>query len=1513
MGDWLSPDPWFDDDDDEISAALTNLKLHKPKTYTTQSLATYRAACIALRRRGVPGAVCRSHLPWAPTAAGDPGEACRAAVAAWAAELEAAAGAAGVPLEVDAPADWFRLAHVVLSCLPSEAIGACFCGPFGADRYTFPACGHMVEQTDDDVWIQQAPAERASTLADALRARPPPQPLHDAAGAAQRIRCPRCGVAGPALHELVPRFLPASAARAPTVLWIVILRSKADGLSRHRVAIPEALYFDAATGEPAALERGEPAPGGVRRYVLSGVMLFHSKRERDDPPPEFDGDSGGRYSICMALAPGDFYWFGDEEAGAAPVRGAAADDLLSRHGHSAFYNADLACRPSSQVFLPIPEAKRHANDVEHATELLHVVRNELCLPRVKNPNECEARALRALRAIQALAHGSCGDLPGATARDVRDALVLDEEQRPSLASLVALLSPQYSGSTRRAAANVIHGLATPDVVETGSDGGWDVATQTHRQHALGKEPLLVEYLVSWLQQCVVRHEAQTHIDGEDNDASKGAYWRRRKMVNEPIDQRKLKDKKKKKKRGDDDDDAEGATAWKPRETEMCLLLCRCLRSLCVNADNATRLAGAGAVPPLLTVLRHAPPDCLLAAAGCLIPIAIWQPKLISIHGGVPLLVRMLNAPLQPLSRLSAVQILAQLVVDETDCGRLANARGAGEDTANVGSDAWKREFALEAVPLVAACALGNNPEPVRAQAAQAAVDLYVTDGSRHLCFGADERTEATTSDSEYANDTYLEVVYGRDSDECAAHRAEVARLPAKAKRRGGLLQVDTVDVAKVEEETRTKERKHRKYAGPPSGETAHLRRGGLENVSQPRKVAFDGAKFVWETRDKASGHAAVAVCNAHNKYEQDFAALQADPARLQEAKNKAKKHNKQLNPFKKRMPDPTITGCHTATVELLALTGVPETAEVNALGCFVVRTTETAILCECVPDRPKFGPPPVTVEGKRKLAEETCMEWIVHLLGLLEDEMNDLGLEFDIAQYDAGAANRRREAKEKKAKAKHRKEGQVEVLVKDPTAPTPMKWEDFVRRAAPEGEPDATGRPGPPAVPLLRGRHPNVLAELWTMVLHRSSLALVAHGCAAMLNLISEPGVNAHVRAKYQDEIRKVPETLSQGIASSSKDLIMKKLEILFMLKELDLVEANLFRLDKKMRTRYKSVVLYWRKHLGYSALSSATEGFDKQTLRRLQETFAEIDEDGSGYLSPEELAALFKKKLRMPMSQSKLEDIVDEVDIDGNGLIDFEEFLLVVKNMKNMKSVQSKLGVALAKGANSGVLGNFVGDATAGIFSGSEGLGGMFGPNRKKLTDEIKEVDKDVLEYQHNHKEFFMKRYQIKGDWVLVAKLVYAAALDWGDGVVSAEPLIQTLVNNPQWVEQLGFAKKRRGMAMDKHAQAKYQDTLRLASTYQTLSEQAAAAGIARRGGGGDDDASDGGDDDDEHWDYQTFEDNVVKLIRAFRRSEQQAREDKLKREENMERVAKKKPVVASRLRRLALGSKADVPDPDA
>ena len=86
------------------------------------------------------------------------------------------------------------------------------------------------------------------------------------------------------------------------------------------------------------------------------------------------------------------------------------------------------------------------------------------------------------------------------------------------------------------------------------------------------------------------------------------------------------------------------------------------------------------------------------------------------------------------------------------------------------------------------------------------------------------------------------------------------------------------------------------------------------------------------------------------------------------------------------------------------------------------------------------------------------------------------------------------------------------------------------------------------------------------------------------------------------------------------------------------------------MRLKFQSIILNWRKHLGYSALSSATAGFDKETLLKLQELFAELDADGSGYLDAEELGVLFKN-MRMPMGQRELDDIVDEIDVDGNGV----------------------------------------------------------------------------------------------------------------------------------------------------------------------------------------------------------------------------------------------------------------------
>ena len=140
------------------------------------------------------------------------------------------------------------------------------------------------------------------------------------------------------------------------------------------------------------------------------------------------------------------------------------------------------------------------------------------------------------------------------------------------------------------------------------------------------------------------------------------------------------------------------------------------------------------------------------------------------------------------------------------------------------------------------------------------------------------------------------------------------------------------------------------------------------------------------------------------------------------------------------------------------------------------------------------------------------------------------------------------------------------------------------------------------------------------------------------------------VREHWKKEFNALPDSMSTGVASRSKVLVTKKLELLVLLNQLEIVERNVWRVARPLRLKFQSIILNWRKHLGYSALSSATAGFDKETLLKLQELFAELDADGSGYLDAEELGVLFKN-MRMPMGQRELDDIVDEIDVDGNGV----------------------------------------------------------------------------------------------------------------------------------------------------------------------------------------------------------------------------------------------------------------------
>mmetsp|Transcript_16044 Transcript_16044/g.64790 ORF Transcript_16044/g.64790 Transcript_16044/m.64790 type:complete len:253 (-) Transcript_16044:386-1144(-) len=87
----------------------------------------------------------------------------------------------------------------------------------------------------------------------------------------------------------------------------------------------------------AALQRDARLRHRPVVYELYGVLLYYSKTERDSPPAEFEGDSGGRFSVVVWLRDERrWVWLQDDEP-ATTLRGPALD-LLHTHSHAAFYD-----------------------------------------------------------------------------------------------------------------------------------------------------------------------------------------------------------------------------------------------------------------------------------------------------------------------------------------------------------------------------------------------------------------------------------------------------------------------------------------------------------------------------------------------------------------------------------------------------------------------------------------------------------------------------------------------------------------------------------------------------------------------------------------------------------------------------------------------------------------------------------------------------------------------------------------------------------------------------------------------------------------------------------------------------------------------------------------------------------------------------------------------------------------------------------------------------------------------
>ena len=93
------------------------------------------------------------------------------------------------------------------------------------------------------------------------------------------------------------------------------------------------------------------------------------------------------------------------------------------------------------------------------------------------------------------------------------------------------------------------------------------------------------------------------------------------------------------------------------------------------------------------------------------------------------------------------------------------------------------------------------------------------------------------------------------------------------------------------------------------------------------------------------------------------------------------------------------------------------------------------------------------------------------------------------------------------------------------------------------------------------------------------------------------------------------------------------------------------------------------------SASSTALANLSDSELRaKLRPIFDKFDVDGSGMVSPDEIATMVKM-LKMQMTDEQLVQLMVDADPDGSGEIDFDEFVAVLSKQLGEASPASSPG----------------------------------------------------------------------------------------------------------------------------------------------------------------------------------------------------------------------------------------------
>ena len=85
-----------------------------------------------------------------------------------------------------------------------------------------------------------------------------------------------------------------------------------------------------------------------------------------------------------------------------------------------------------------------------------------------------------------------------------------------------------------------------------------------------------------------------------------------------------------------------------------------------------------------------------------------------------------------------------------------------------------------------------------------------------------------------------------------------------------------------------------------------------------------------------------------------------------------------------------------------------------------------------------------------------------------------------------------------------------------------------------------------------------------------------------------------------------------------------------------------------------------------------ASQFINREESKQLADTFRNIDKNGDGKLSKDELLEAYNLTMKREEAVEELEKIMRQVDVDGSGFIDYTEFVTACAKKETMLSIEN-------------------------------------------------------------------------------------------------------------------------------------------------------------------------------------------------------------------------------------------------